>query len=161
MTADESRREEDTVSGGGDVREIRNDGRRTVAANEVSIRQGGAGRVFARDVRVRQGGIGLAKTDSIRVSSGAVGGVFAREASLEQTTAHLVVASKEARLDQAASAVVVAESVHATQSVVGFLVARNVSGDVRVMFGPRAAFAFGAGLACVIGGFRLLHRLFR
>ena len=140
---------------------MRMDPSKPVAADAVTIHQGGASKVFAKDVRVRQGGIGVARSDSIHVSSGAVGAVLTRDATLEQTATPVVMAAKQARLEQAAGGVVVAESVHASQSAVGFLIARNVSGDVRVLFGPRGAFAFGAGVACVIGAARLIRKLLR
>jgi hypothetical protein len=44
-------------------------------------------------------------------------------------------------------------------SAVGFLVAREFKGEgARVLFGPQAAFAFGAGVGLVLALLRLLRR---
>jgi hypothetical protein len=58
-------------------------------------------------------------------------------------------------MEQAAGGLVVAGSVQATQSAIGFLMTPRFEGSGnRILFGPAAAFAFGAGFAAVLWVFR-------
>lgn len=96
--------------------------------------------------------MGLARARRLRVTGGVVGGVLADEARVMQTAAQGIAARERVEMDQAAAGVVVSRHVNATQSLVGVLVAGRVEGDeVRVLFGPAAALAFGAGVGAVLG----------
>jgi hypothetical protein len=54
-------------------------------------------------------------------------------------------------LDQGAGGLVVARTAHARDSAIGLVLARELKGEnVRVLAGPRAAFAFGAGLGLAL-----------
>jgi len=54
-------------------------------------------------------------------------------------------------VQDSAAAAIVAPSVTVNSSVVGLLFARHVEGDVRALFGPRAAVAFGAAFGAAFG----------
>jgi hypothetical protein len=59
----------------------------------------------------------------------------------------VVITRESASLDQAAGGVVVAKTVEARDSAVGLVLAREFHGEgVRILMGPRAAFALGAGV---------------
>ena len=90
------------------------------------------------------------RAGEVEVTAGGVGGILAAEAELEQSAATVVVA-REAEMEQAAGGIVVAGRVQATQSAIGLLVTPRFEGSGnRVLFGPAAAFAFGAGFATVL-----------
>jgi hypothetical protein len=83
---------------------------------------------------------------------------MAEEVELQLSAATAVVA-REARLDQTAAGAVVAETARIKDSAVGFVVAREIHGEnVRVLFGSRAAVAFGASFALTLWLLRFLRR---
>jgi hypothetical protein len=138
---------------------IRQGAARSVTAHEVSVRQGGIARVDAHEVGVTQGGVAMATAGTLRVTAGSAGAVLAEQATLEQSMAQVVAGRERVAMDQAAAGIVVGGSVHARDSVIGVLLTRQVEGTgVRVLIGPQAAFAFGAGLAVVLAVFRLWRR---
>ncbi len=72
--------------------------------------------------------------------------------------AQVVVARGYVEMDQAAAGVVAAGSARVRDSAIGLLVTPHFEGEgVRVLMGPRAAFAFGAGLGLVLTVVRLLR----
>ena len=66
--------------------------------------------------------------------------------------------ARQVQIDRGAARVIVAADVRAERTAVLFLLARRVSGDVRVLFDWRGALAFGA-VAGVIAG--LISRMRR
>jgi hypothetical protein len=130
---------------------IRQGGAESVSAQEVTIRQGGALRVQAEELSVTQGGIGLASAERVRVTAGTVGAFVADRARLEQTATWVAAARERAILDQSAAAVVVGQAVTARNSVIGLVVTPRLEAvNSRVLMGPGAALAFGAGLGVVL-----------
>lgn len=131
---------------------IRQGGARSVTAHEVSVRQGGIGRVDAHAVEITQGGVAVATTGTLEVTGGAAWGVLADRATLQQSVAQVVAARERVDLDQAAAGVVAGAAVHVRDSLIGLLVSPRVEGQgVRVLVGPRSAFALGAGVALGLG----------
>src|SRR5262245_4930479 len=138
---------------------VRQGGAQSIDAEDVAIRQGGALRVKAERVDIVQGGIALASADRIRMTTGTVGAAFADRVRLEQTATTLAAARERLKLDQSAAGVVVGGSVSARDTVIGLaLTPRLEATGVRVLMGPRAAMAFGAGLGLVLALARLLRR---
>jgi hypothetical protein len=138
---------------------IRQGGARSITAQNVLIRQGGAGRVEAEQVQVSQGGVALASTKALGVTAGGIGAAIADRAELTQTWAQVVVARNSVNLDQAATGLVVSKTASARDSVIGLLLAREFQGEgVRVLMGPGAAFAFGAGLGVALALLGILRR---
>jgi len=131
---------------------IRQGGARSVTADAVTVRQGGIGRLHAADVEIVQGGVGLATAGNLRVTAGATGLVLAGTVALEQSMAQVIAARERVEMDQAAAGIVAGGSVHVRDSVIGVLLTPRFEGQegVRVLMGPRAAFAFGAGIAAVL-----------
>ena len=131
---------------------VRQGGARSVTAHEVTVRQGGIGRVQAETVEIVQGGIGLATVGTLHVTAGATGPVLADKVVLEQSMAQMIAARERVEMDQAAGGIVVGGSVHVRHSVIGLLLTPRFEGreGVRVLMGPQAAFAFGAGVASVL-----------
>ena len=138
---------------------IRQGGARSVTAHAVSVRQGGIARLDGHTVEITQGGVAVATTGTLRVTAGGVGAVLADRATLEQSVVRVVAARERVDMDQAAGGVVAAGSVHVRDSVVGLVLTPRFEGhNVRVLMGPRAALAFGAGLAVVLGFMGLWRR---
>lgn len=130
---------------------IRQGGARSIAAREVTIRQGGAGRVDAQEVEVTQGGVVLASTKELEVTAGGIVAAIADTATLEQSWAQVVIGRESVTLDQAAGGLVASKTVHARDSAIGLVLAREFQGEgVRVLMGPRAVLAFGAGLGLAL-----------
>lgn len=135
---------------------VRQGGAESITAEEVTIRQGGALRVQAKDVRITQGGIALASAEKIRVTAGTVGVFLADRARLEQTATSLAAAREGIALDQSAAAVALGRTVTVRDSIIGLAVSPWLEAtNVRVLMGPRAALAFGAGVGIVLALARL------
>jgi hypothetical protein len=157
QVSQDERRPGEIVSGdAGDVTTgevtIRQGGARSVEARDVAIRQGGAVRVNAEEVEITQGGVVFATARELEVTAGGVVAAIADTAELDQSWAQMVIARESVDMDQAASVLVVSKSTHARDSLIGLVLAREFRGDsVRVLMGPRAALAFGAGLGLALG----------
>jgi hypothetical protein len=138
---------------------IRQGGARSVTAHEVRVRQGGIARVDAHDVEVTQGGVALATTETLRLTAGGAWGVLAGRARLDQSAVQVVAAREQVDMDQAAAGVVAGGTVHVRDSAIGVLLTGRFEGQgVRVLMGPQAAFALGAGAALVLSLFGLWRR---
>ena len=138
---------------------VKQGGARSISADSVAIRQGGAARVHATQLRVTQGGVALARTEQLHVTGGLVGGVLASGAHLEQTKAQIVVARESVEIDQGAAALVVTGHSRVRDSAIGVVITSRFEGsNNRVLFGPRAALAFGAGVGLVLAVTRALFR---
>jgi hypothetical protein len=66
--------------------------------------------------------------------------------------------ARQVQLDRGAARVIIAADVRASQSAVMFLVARRVSGEMRVLFDWRGALAFGAATGLVFAFMTRLRR---
>jgi hypothetical protein len=138
---------------------IRQGGARSVTAHEVTVRQGGIVQVDAQNVAVTQGGVAVATTETLRLTAGGLGAVLADRAVLEQSMAHVVAARERVEMDQAAVALVAGRAIAVRDSVIGLLVTPRLEGQgVRVLLGPRAALALGAGVGLVLGLLGLWRR---
>jgi hypothetical protein len=138
---------------------IRQGGARTVTAHEVSVRQGGIGRVDAHDVEITQGGVAVATTGTLAVTAGGAWAVLADRATLEQSMTQVVVGRDRVDMDQAAAGIVAGRSVHVREGVIGLLLTPHLEAQgVRVLVGPRAAFALGAGVVFALSLLGLWRR---
>jgi len=109
----------------------------------LHLERGAIGRLDAQKVDVHIGAIGAARAEEVEVELGAIGAAMANELEVSQAMVGTLVAS-EARLEQAVVRSMIARSVVVEKSsLIGFLVARRVSGDVRVLFDWRGALVFG------------------
>jgi hypothetical protein len=129
----------------------------SMTADHVEIRLGAVGRVESGEVVVDRGAIGAVRTEHLSMERGAVGAAMANRVELSRGYARSILA-RQVQLDRAAARVVIAADVRATQTAVMFLVARRVSGEVKVLFDWRGAVAFGA-VAGII--FAILSRVRR
>lgn len=138
---------------------IRQGGAESISAEDVTIRQGGAVRVQAERVKITQGGIALASAEKVRVTTSTVGAFLANRVRLEQTVTSVAAVRESATLDQSAAGVVLARTVAVRDSVIGLVITPRLDArNVRVLMGPRAALAFGAGVGVVLALARLWRR---
>jgi hypothetical protein len=115
---------------------------------EVEIRRRAVGRIDSARISVEQGAVGAVRADHLSVDRGAVGAVMADQVEVSRGYARSILA-RQVQLDRGAARIVIAADVHARQSTAMFLVARRVSGDMRVLFDWRGALAFGAAAGLV------------
>jgi hypothetical protein len=118
-----------------------------VSAAEVSMTQAGAGVIVTSgDVDIRQAG----------ANAMIVGG----DVSLRQGGSQLMIASGDVSVTQGGAGLAVGRTVDARSSIIGIAVGREVTitDDSKVVFEPRSAAAFGAGVAVALF---LLRRIFR
>ena len=109
----------------------------------LELHRGAIGRLDAQEVDVHFGAIGAARAEEIEVQLGSVGAALTNELEVTQGAIGTVLAG-EARLDQVVVRTMIARTVVVERpSLIGFLVARRVSGDVRVLFDWRGAVVFG------------------
>lgn len=119
----------------------------------LEFHRGAIGRVDAQEVEVEIGAIGAARAEEIEVELGVIGAALANELEVTQGLIGTVVAG-EAHLSQVVVRAMIARHVVVEKpSLIGFLLARRVSGDVRVLFDWRGALVFGAvfGLIARLG----------
>ncbi|MCR9143722.1 MAG: hypothetical protein NXI24_15855 [bacterium] len=121
-----------------------------VQGDHVSIKQGGTVIVDARQLELFQGAVVYARGDSLKMTASQAGVAFARgSADIEQGATGAVIAAGPVNLDKSAAGAIIAREVRAERSASVFLIAKNVSGQVKTLFGTRESllFALVAGLA--------------
>lgn len=128
----------------GDNVDIRNGGARDIDATTVSITQGGARDIDATTVTINQGGAARIRADELNVSQGGVGFARVEHLTLQEGGTAFAVIADNATLDPETS--------------VFLLIAGSTRGDVRPFMDWRAAAAFGAGFAFVLGLLRRARR---
>jgi hypothetical protein len=113
------------------------------ALASLDLQRGAIGRLDAQDVTVSQGAIGAARAESIHLEMGALGAAMANTAEISQAGVGTLLTS-QARVGQTAVRTLLARDVVVEQpSLIGFVVAQRLSGDVRVLFDWRGAAVFG------------------
>ncbi len=122
-----------------------------VDADEVSVRQGGVGYARAEAIDVTQGGVGLAQAEEVTIMAGGAVAVVGADVTIDAGGAQWVLARNSVDLEQAGVVVAAAPTVNMTNSIAGVILARNVNGNVRVMFDQRAAVVFGIAAGIVMG----------
>ncbi|MEO5884479.1 MAG: hypothetical protein ABIQ58_03070 [Candidatus Limnocylindrales bacterium] len=123
-------------------------------ATSIDVTRGGIANAQATDIAVSQGGIAIARADRISVEMGGVAIAVAREARVSQGFVRNLLA-RDATFEQGAVGSIAANHVTVNgPSVVGFVLARHVHGEVRTLFDWRGALAFGAVAGLLIGLFR-------
>lgn len=129
----------------------------SLGAERVELRLTGVGRVEASQVAVSQGAVGAVRADHVVVDRGMVGGALAERVEVSRGYARSVIA-RQVQLDRAAARVVIAAEVTTRQTAIVFLLARRVSGEVRVLFDWRGALAFGAAAGIVFAALGRVRR---
>lgn len=123
----------------------------------VEVMRGAVGGIRAQDVHVRNGVVGGIAGMDASVEMGLVGGIVAREASISQGVVRMVLA-QDVRVEQSVVRSVVANRVQVgPTTAIGFVIARRIDGNPRVLFDWRGALA----LATVLGAFAGILRLSR
>jgi len=147
-----------------------------IIADSVLIRQGAVQSLEANSVAIRQGGVVISKAEQIELNSGgsvwstgetvqltnssAVAMVSKGPSSLDMSGVQLLAAGGPVSMDQSAAGVLVSRDVAVENSAVVFLIAKNITGDVTPMFGPREAAVFGAVAGLVGAIVMIIARLF-
>jgi len=122
-----------------------------LAADVVEVQFGAVGRVQTNDLSVVNGAVGGVRAKQVSIERGALGGALAGEIHVKQGFVQSVVA-RAAHFEQAFVRNLVAADVRFERSgFVGILLARRVSGDVRVLLDWRGGLAFGAAAGLVAG----------
>jgi hypothetical protein len=130
---------------------VRQGGISQADATDIEVSMGGIGRANATDIVVSMGGVGLARADRISVAMGGIGLAAGEHVEVSQGGATAVIA-RDAHIGPALIRSLVASTVVVEKPTgVVFLVARQVSGDVRTLFDWRGALAFGAVVGLVMG----------
>jgi hypothetical protein len=127
-------------------------------ARAIDVRQGGIGRARATDIAVSAGGIGLASGERVSLEMGGLVGAVGRDVRLVQSISR-VVGGGRATVDQSIVGSLVAGEVTLRQpSGILVLLAGRVHGDVRPVVDWRGALAFGAAAGLVLGLLRIGRR---
>jgi len=122
-----------------------------IQADRVEVRMAAVGRADTHDLDVERGAVGAARADAITVHQGAIGASLTSQATVRQSFVRSVLA-REAVVQQSFVRTLVAAEVRIERaSGVGILIARRVTGDVRVLLDWRGAAAFGAAFGLVVG----------
>ncbi|MDE2992217.1 MAG: hypothetical protein OXU21_14335 [Chloroflexota bacterium] len=132
-----------------------------VVRAENAIVRGGSVRHIQTDVlQSDASAIGVARTDALATGQTLVGGVAAREATVRNSAVAGAVTAN-AKLENVAASWVVAGNVQADRVLTLAVVGANIQGNVRALFGPRAAVAFGVALGLSTLFARLIGRLLK
>jgi hypothetical protein len=144
LERDETAREQDAAPGTTpqeqDVVTVESKALESVTAETVHIQSGGAQSVQATTVHVAQGGIAAAKAETITVQEGGIAIARGTNVAIHGGGAFLVAA----------------EHAEVENGPVVLLAAREVGGEVKVLFDVKAALLFGLAMGVVVG---LLRRL--
>ncbi len=131
---------------------IRQGGAQRIEATNVTIRQAGVVQAKAETAEIVQSGVLLAQADKLTLDGGTQAlGVFAGSATMDGSLAQAIVSRGPMEMEQSATVAMLAPRVTVKNSAIGLLFARHVEGDVRALFGPRAAVAFGAAFGAAFG----------
>ncbi len=129
----------------------------TTMLDAVEVMRGAVGTIRAGDVHVQNGVVGGIAGRDASVEMGLVGGIAAREASVSQGVVRTVLA-QDVRIEQSVVRSVVANHVQVgPTTAIGFVIARRVDGNPRVLLDWRGALA----LAAVFGALAGIRRLSR
>jgi hypothetical protein len=127
------------------------------------MRQGGAVKVEAEHLKMTQGGLIAAKTRKADLKASVSTLIVAEgPVHLDQSGAQVLATKGDVTMDQSGAVVLISRSVKAEHSGATFLIAREVEGDIKTVFGPKESLIFGAaagiaaGLTCFL--FRLLNK---
>ncbi len=141
---------------------IRQGGAQSVKADHLEVRQGGVMRATTEQFEVLQGGVGVVQTKSAHLTASQSGVIVAgSDVQMEQSGTRVLVAGGDVSLDQGMSVLTISPRVNMQDSAAVFLLAKNVEGNVRPMFGPRESLLFGAVAGMVAGTIIMLGNLFR
>jgi hypothetical protein len=122
-----------------------------IEADAVEVHQGAVGRVDATEVSVSQGAIGAVKADSVEVHMGAVGAALGGHVTVGQGMAGTVLA-QDAHVEQSIVRTLIARDVTVSRpSLIVFMIAQRVRGEIRVLLDWRGAIAFGAAFGALAG----------
>ena len=132
----------------------------SVRADRVVTRRTNVRHTHAQHVDADLSVMLMNRTDQLNVTRGAVGGATSGRTQV-RNAAMGVNLSGNARLENVAASWVVAGNVQADRVLSLAVVGGNVSGNVRALFGTRAAIAFGIALGLSSLLARLLTRLLR
>ena len=124
----------------------------------VEVMRGAVGSIRAGDVHVRNGVVGGIAGRDASVEMGLVGGIAAREASVSQGVVRTILA-QDVRIEQSVVRSVVANRVQVgPTTAIGFVIARRIDGNPRVLLDWRGALAFAAVFGALAGILRLSRR---
>ncbi len=124
----------------------------------VEVVRGAVGSIRAGDVHVRNGVVGGIAGRDASVEMGLVGGIAAREASVSQGVVRTVLA-QDVRIEQSLVRSVVANRVQVgPATAIGFVIARRIEGNPRVLLDWRGALALAAVFGALAGMLRLSRR---
>jgi hypothetical protein len=124
----------------------------------VEVMRGAVGSIRAGDVHVRNGVVGGIAGRDASVEMGLVGGIAAREASVSQGVVRTILA-QDVRIEQSVVRSVVANQVQVgPNTAIGFVIARRIDGNPRVLLDWRGALAFAAVFGALAGILRLSRR---
>jgi hypothetical protein len=122
-----------------------------IQADRVEVRMGAVGRAETRDLEVVQGAVGAARADTVTIAQGALGASLTGSVHARRSFVRSLLA-REARVEQSFVRTLVAAEVRVERATgVGILIARRVTGDVRVLLDWRGAAALGAAFGLVVG----------
>ena len=124
----------------------------------VEVMRGAVGSIRAGDVHIRNGVVGGIAGRDASVEMGLVGGIAAREASVSQGVVRSVLA-QDVRIEQSLVRSVVANRVQVgPTTAIGFVIARQIDGNPRVLLDWRGALALAAVFGALAGILRLSRR---
>lgn len=132
----------------------------TVRADRVVSSRSTVRHADARHVEADRSLMLVNRSDQLRVTRSALGGVTSARTHVQNGVTGVNV-SGNARLENVAASWVVAGNVQADRVLSLAVVGGNVSGNVRSLFGTRAAIAFGIALGVSSLVARLVGRLLR
>jgi len=134
-----------------------------VSGTIVTVKQGSSITTTSEQLDLFQGIIGLARTRDAKLAAAQAGVILAGgSVSLDQSGAGVITTRGPVSMEKSGALVLCANEVQAEGCGTIFLLARNVRGSVKAVFGPREALIVGAaagiaaGLAFGLG--RLLSR---
>lgn len=132
-----------------------------VSGTFVTVKQGSSITTTSGQLDLFQGIIGLARTNEATLTASQAGIVLAGgSVSIDQSAAGVVTTQGMVSMDKSGAVLLCANEVTAENSGTVFLLAKNVRGSVKTVFGPREALIVGAAAGIAAGLVVALGRLF-
>jgi len=156
--ADDVSSQAETVSGsvqrviGHDVT-VRQGIAQSIEADQVVVNQGAVAQLKTGKATLSSSGIGFAQADTLEMTASHASGVIVRQdVDMDQSGVQVMVTNGPVQMKQSGAVVMVTREAHLeNNSGVVFLIAQNVKGDIRPLYGPKEAVIFGA-VAGLVGG---------
>ncbi len=130
----------------------------SVQSPRVSATMSAALQVDADEARLKMCAVAVAEAERVAVEQSGVYAVIGQDVHVSRCGARTVLARERIQAEKSFFGVAAAREIDASEVRTGFLIAREVRGNVQAFFDTKAALAFGLAFGAAFAAVRLLRR---